>query len=468
MADQVNMTNPNALASLIDVYTKGKQQTNQMYQDLINQRAANERIHNVASAYKEATNNPDVDPIGIVNAASEATNALSALGQHPAAQAMAKNIQQDVGYRVQLAKMNKKPQYAPHLDAQGNPVTKDVGGKKIPILHQIDDNGDIKLDTSGNPILSYDEKAAYSAPAPKGTSQLKGTTHNGKMPVSYDPATKQNMVTDRQGNTVIYDPVIHGTIDAVTEASQLRIAETRGESYARSRAKYNVKTVIDKNTGETSNKTSLEMINNPDRYVDTQTGQKVMTKSAIIEDIRGNIRQNREAIDSLDTDFNIGFKSKLAVALRSTKPSSALSRLVSSEAASMLTEKQLDFVNSLQFLTENAMALRGVLGTGPGSEDLRNAIVSTLPGVLSPNKQYAKKQLDLFEKTLDRLKKGVPDSGGGYGITPRADKAAISQMKGERVYTKEEAYDLIRAAKAAISQLKREQQQGLKRKNNGK
>jgi len=91
----------------------------------------------------------------------------------------------------------------------------------------------------------------------------------------------------------------------------------------------------------------------------------------------------------------------------------------------------------LNFLTENAMAMRSVLGAGQGSEDLRNAIIRTLPGVMSPDKKYAQKQLDLFEKTLDRLKKGVPQMQNqttnqqlaGAGSQKTAPQSALDYLK---------------------------------------
>jgi hypothetical protein len=151
-----------------------------------------------------------------------------------------------------------------------------------------------------------------------------------------------------------------------------------------------------------------------------------MGKMSLIEDIRGNINQNREAIQNLDTEFNPSFKSKLAFALKQTDPSSAISKVLASESTEAMSEKQLDFLNSLNFLVENAMAMRSVLGAGQGSDELRDAIVKTLPGVMSPNKDYAMKQLDLFEKTLDRLKKGVPQfqKGGVFNETPQSGSSS--------------------------------------------
>jgi hypothetical protein len=264
----------------------------------------------------------------------------------------------------------------------------------------------------------YDERLHGKIAAKQPSVKDKGILdkEHGALTVGYDPSSNQYTVTEKDGNVRPYDASKDGDIHLLGEATQMRTAAERGISYAEGRAKYNFKQVIDTTTGNLTNVSNLDIMKDPSRYVEAGTGQKVMTRSALIEDIRGNISQTRETIKNLDNDFDAGFKTKLSFALRQNDPASAISAMINSEAATTLTEKQLDFLNSLNFLTENAMAMRSVLGAGQGSEDLRKAITNTLPGIMSPNKQYAQKQLDLFEKTLDRLKRGIPQGQGGKPI----------------------------------------------------
>jgi hypothetical protein len=244
-------------------------------------------------------------------------------------------------------------------------------------------------------------------------AKFEGTLSDGS-PVTF--RNNQLFVTKPDGTTVPYDKSKDKEVHLIGEASNLATALERGKAFAYGRALYNYKNVIDTGTGEITNVNNLDIAQNPDKYIDASTGQKIMNKASLVEDIRGNIDQTRSAVKNLDNDFDAVFRTNLAVALRQPDPRSAISSLISSIAPEEMSPSQLDFLNSLNFLTENAMAMRSVLGAGQGSEDLRNAIIRTLPGVMSPDKAYAQKQLDLFENTLDRLKKGIPMAKGGKPI----------------------------------------------------
>jgi hypothetical protein len=57
------------------------------------------------------------------------------------------------------------------------------------------------------------------------------------------------------------------------------------------------------------------------------------------------------------------------------------------------------------------MALRSIQGLGQGSDQLRGAIHAMLPGPGSPNKEYALRQLAIFNALVQTLKGGVAKSG---------------------------------------------------------
>ncbi len=156
----------------------------------------------------------------------------------------------------------------------------------------------------------------------------------------------------------------------------------------------------------------------PGRYIPAGTSVTALNKTALMEDIRGNVQQVRDSLQAMP-NFDTMDKAKIAVALRSRDPRGAMSALISGAAAGSLSPQQQEYLIRVTNLIENAMAMRSVLGAGQGSEDLRSAITATIPGPTTPSKDYALKQLETFEKVLDRLERGVPkvplrtDLGGG-------------------------------------------------------
>lgn len=165
---------------------------------------------------------------------------------------------------------------------------------------------------------------------------------------------------------------------------------------------------------DTQNNNQLVMVNasdlnaNPGRYAPAGQGAQALSKTALIEDIRGNVQAVRQSLQNMP-EFSPTMRAQIAVALKSRDPRSAISSLVGSEAAKTMTPQQQDYLINTALLTENAMAMRSVLGAGQGSEDLRSAITATIPGPTTPTKGYASKQLDAFEQVLDRLERGVPN-----------------------------------------------------------
>lgn len=145
----------------------------------------------------------------------------------------------------------------------------------------------------------------------------------------------------------------------------------------------------------------------PGRYVPTGPGIPAMNKTALLEDIRGSINQTRQTLAAVP-EFSASDKATIALALRDRDPKSAVSQLIGGAAGAHLTPPQQEYLISLVQLHEQALAMRSVLGAGQGSDDLRAAILRTIPGPSTPNKAYAAKQLDAFEQTLNRLSRGVP------------------------------------------------------------
>lgn len=146
----------------------------------------------------------------------------------------------------------------------------------------------------------------------------------------------------------------------------------------------------------------------PGRFIPAGVGEKALGRTALIEDIRGNINSVRDVLKNQKLpEFSPAQRAKLAVVLGGGEKG-AIDAMVTGEFMNSLSPEQQDYVIGLSQLVENAMAMRSVLGAGQGSEQLRDAIRRTIPTAANPNPQYSLKQLDAFEAVINRLEKGIP------------------------------------------------------------
>lgn len=264
----------------------------------------------------------------------------------------------------------------------------------------------------------------------------------GKIPpgMTYDKVT--NQVWDKATN-IRYsksDPNLppevqamfrgHDEADAISKAYGIQLADERGKSFSFNRPM----SVLDTKTNTYTFANFGQMQKEPGRYQPSGPAAKALAQVNMMEDIARTSRATRDAIGNLTEDFPKDMKVKIAVAMKSDNPDSALDELLSSAALGSLSSDQFAFLVATRQLAENAMAMRSILGAGQGSEDVRRAIQSTLPGLLSPDRQKAIMQLDQFDKTLEQLHRGIPgaklgpanwtvqggDQGGDQGGAPPA------------------------------------------------
>jgi hypothetical protein len=228
-----------------------------------------------------------------------------------------------------------------------------------------------------------------------------------------------------------------------TPANTIFAGSERGGAYGATR-QYSV---LDTKNGNRPVYVSADELNRasaqePGRYLASGAGEKALNKENLMEDIRGGIQQVRAALENPSMpDFNVKQKVKIAVAMRERDPRSAVSSLITSGDLGYMTPEQEDYLIAHSILAEQAMAMRTVLGAGQGSQDLRAAITNTFPGPTTPSKRYGLKQLDAFEKTIDRLERGIPNvplkpmaNGQGGGNTTPAPQGMIAvQIPGQPV-----------------------------------
>jgi hypothetical protein len=220
-----------------------------------------------------------------------------------------------------------------------------------------------------------------------------------------------------------------------TPAMQIMLGQERGASYGQTR-QYSV---LDTKNGNRPGYVSADELNRankeePGRYLASGPGVQALNKENLMEDIRGGIQQVRSALENPNMpDFTAKQKVKIAVAMRERDPRSAVSSLITGGDIGTMTPEQEDYLIAHSILAEQAMAMRTVLGAGQGSQDLRSAITATFPGPTTPTKAYGIKQLDAFEKTVDRLERGIPNvplkdirNGGGNNNPTPAPQGMIN------------------------------------------
>lgn len=183
-------------------------------------------------------------------------------------------------------------------------------------------------------------------------------------------------------------------------------AVIRMESYGQSR-EY---PVINKNSGQLEMRSANEINKDPGTYAPAGAGAQAMSKEAIFSDLNYNIDNARKAIVGLG-NVDAPTRAALAYVLRHTDPGSAMQSFFTSTVAANLTPAQQEAVQSLALLAENAMTLRTVGGMGAGSDQVRAAILATIPGPNTPSGPYAMGQLNKLQQVVDRLHKGNPGMG---------------------------------------------------------
>jgi hypothetical protein len=210
------------------------------------------------------------------------------------------------------------------------------------------------------------------------------------------------------------------------DKSKMLQQETRGASYGESKIGSFIDTK-DPNKGLKTmtiadfNKANKE---EPGRYLERGAGMAAMGPETMIEDMRGIANITKDTIKNLQTPFTAAQRLKLAYVLKDPNPNGAWENFFGSSVATQLTPDQQDYVVALRQLHEQAFTLRSLLKVGQGNEMVQRAILATLPGVLTPDKTMATKQLDAFVGTLDRVQRGIPKvklrETGTPGETPQS------------------------------------------------
>lgn len=228
---------------------------------------------------------------------------------------------------------------------------------------------------------------------------------------------------------------------ATGENSKLKLQQDRlaeyAKIYAQMRGKVQEYSVIDRTTGEPTMVNADTINANPGRFMAGSLGQQLKNRASVFDEINYTAGQFNSALDKLsDDDFKTLPRAQIALALQSRDPSSAMSTFIGSEVGATLSLAQVDYVTGLASMQESAMSLRSIAGMGQGSDKLRNAIVTMLPGPTTPSKDYAKRQMVLFNGELNALRRSVPSSTSlGMNNSTQSDSTAPPPGAKVRDYT---------------------------------
>jgi hypothetical protein len=213
-------------------------------------------------------------------------------------------------------------------------------------------------------------------------------------------------------------------------------AQARGQAYGY----YRVYNGIDPTTGVMRPMWAGEAVQNG--VLPASEGMKIMSKEAQFNDINFASQQMRKALNGLDEKFSPTQVALLTAAMKEEDPT-IRNNEIGALVTQNLTEPQRDFVTWANQLNERAMSLRNLAGMGQGSEDLRDAVRNTLPGVRSGDRAMALKQLDAFDNLTANLRKGIPKGAPPppkKGNAPAAPPAPSAAVKGTAKQTKASKY----------------------------
>jgi hypothetical protein len=147
----------------------------------------------------------------------------------------------------------------------------------------------------------------------------------------------------------------------------------------------------------------------PGRFVSASAPvTSALSKRSQFQTLEYSIGQARNAVKDLP-ELDASTRAYLANSM--AEGSGAIHTWLQGSVASTMTEKQKEAVRSLEFLAEDALSLRNLMGLGQGSDMVRTAITGLLSSGKSADKSDMLARLDKFEQLVGNLKTGVAAVG---------------------------------------------------------
>lgn len=230
----------------------------------------------------------------------------------------------------------------------------------------------------------------------------------GRLGAALKQGLKTGAITQDEYNKVVSYTSLNSTPGATNAAGMARAG-----AFATARAQNTATNVLDKVTGEISDVPLSAVVANPGRFTGAAGVDKWLNRNAMINTMKVNIGNVRGALQSAP-DLDSTTRAQIAAAMAAGANAgpgeagavhAAWNALIQNSTMSGMDPQTQNLIASMQTLSEDAMGLRQLLGSGQGSESVRKAILSTIPGAGTP-KDFSLKQLDNLGNMIDSL--GAP------------------------------------------------------------
>lgn len=200
----------------------------------------------------------------------------------------------------------------------------------------------------------------------------------------------------------------------LSDKQKQRLQAIRGESYARSRAVYTFKNVVNKQTGEVSEVSAVDMARNPGLYSGASEQEKISMRDAVHEGLTVNFKALGDSMDKLPNGLDTETQATIKMALRSDDPG-VLETLLVNKIKQNAPDEVLQYLTNIKMTQEDILTMRTVGGMGQGSDMMRHAIMAVVPGPGTSSVKEGKMQLAAAKRTMEALFSGRPQSKLGDG-----------------------------------------------------
>jgi hypothetical protein len=209
----------------------------------------------------------------------------------------------------------------------------------------------------------------------------------------------------------------------LSQKQREKLAAIRGESFARSRAMYTFKDVVDTQTGEVREVSAMDMARDPGRYTGASEQEKVAARDAVHGSLNVNFDAVEKDLEKLPNGLDTETQAIVKLALKGGDPG-LVDTLIVNKIKSNAPEETLRLLTDYKALAEDSMTLRSVGGITGSSDTLRAAMVAMVPGPGTSSVKEGKMQLTAARRTTEALFGGRPQSKlptGGGTVTYKVD-----------------------------------------------
>lgn len=259
----------------------------------------------------------------------------------------------------------------------------------------------------------------------------------GRLGRALDAGVKTGAITPQERAKVISYEAFNNTPGAQNAAGQARAG-----AYASARSQYTPLNMFDKMTGEIAAVPESTIIANPGRFTSAAGIDKWVNRDTMIKTMKGNIANVRGSLQAMPDDLDNTTRALLATAINGAANagagetgavSSAFHAVAQAAALNNLSPEAQNYLANVQTLAEDAMGLRQILGTGQGAQDVRKALLATVPGA-GTTKEFGAKQLDNLNNLIDSL--GAPAARAlRTGGIPGQPPGALPPGAAQKTYT---------------------------------